>query len=281
MNYNLEEGFEQQDDEIEISKYGKRHKEKKKRYRIIFILVIVLLIVFFITNVYLFYLLNITKAQYKYIAADLKKSNLEKKSIKINLMNTEKKLQELTEKYKSIEEKNYGLTIDNINSTANLNKKIIDLEGENQNLKKKNEKVSLLEEENKNLLNQQKEKTEINNKLNDELKQSNDYLQKIKNEYLFLSRDKRDKKPFIIKNEIKDENISQDVIKIASEAIYLNNDPGGITYFIKNEFDRKYNPSWECIIGYDLAYSITYEIEKYVLFYIGQYKVLLYKSPKS
>ena len=213
MNNNLEEGFDQEDDEIEISKYGKRHKEKKKRYNYIFLLVIVLLIVFFITNVYLFYLVNITKAQYKYITTELKKSNLEKKSIKINLLNTEKQLQDLTEKYKSIEEKNYGLTIDNINSTANLNKKITDLEGENQNLKLKNEKLSLLEEENKNLLNQLKEKTEINKNLNDELKQSNDYLKKLKNEYLFLSRDKREKKPFIIKNEIKDENISQDVIK--------------------------------------------------------------------
>ena len=120
MNNNLEEGFDQEDDEIEISKYGKRHKEKKKRYNYIFLLVIVLLIVFFITNVYLFYLVNITKAQYKYITTELKKSNLEKKSIKINLLNTEKQLQDLTEKYKSIEEKNYGLTIDNINLLSSL-----------------------------------------------------------------------------------------------------------------------------------------------------------------
>ena len=285
MKNNLEEGFEQDDNnDLEIIKYGIKQKKNKKTYNIIFILIIILIIIFFITSVWLFYLFNITKAQNKYLKSELRKSNLENKTIKTNLINAENQLRELTEKYKNEKDKNYELNINNINETININKKISDLENDKNNIvkeyKKQIEKNLVLEEQNKALINQLKEEKEKNDKLSNDVKVANEHIRKIENEYVFLKRDKNSREVIIVDNKIEDENIEQDIINIATEAINLNSDAGGIAYYIKNEFDNKYEPTWECIVGYDYGYSINYESKKYTLFYLGQYKILLFKIPK-
>ena len=285
MKNNLEEGFEQDDNnDLEIIKYGIKQKKNKKAYNIIFILIIILIIIFFITSVWLFYLFNITKAQNKYLKSELRKINLENKTIKTNLINAENQLRELTEKYKNEKDKNYELNINNINETVNLNKKISDLENDKNNIvkeyKKQIEKNLVLEEQNKALINQLKEEKEKNDKLSNDVKVANEHIRKIENEYVFLKRDKNSREVIIVDNKIEDENIEKDIINIATEAINLNSDAGGIAYYIKNEFDNKYEPTWECIVGYDYGYSINYESKKYTLFYLGQYKILLFKIPK-
>ena len=51
-----------------------------------------------------------------------------------------------------------------------------------------------------------------------------------------------------------------------------------IAAFIKKEFDKKYNPTWHCIVGRNFGSYVTHETKHFVYFYMGQVAVLLFKS---
>ena len=284
MNNNLEEAFDKDNDEEEVRKYGIKQKQKKKTYKVVFFLVIILIIVLFVTCVYLFYLYGVMKHENKSLKSELRKANIEKNSFKINLMNVEKQLKELDEKYNNIQKKNSELTIDKTNDIIALNKKINDLEMNNKNLELKNnnllEKNVLLDNDNKKLLNEL-EITKVKfNELNDNFIRHVNYIKEIQNNYPSLQRNDNEGKIFISQSDMVNEELKQAAINIAIRATELNNDVGGMAYFIKNEFDSKYEPAWECVVGYDYGASVTHEKESYINFFIGKYKVLLFRIPK-
>ncbi len=89
--------------------------------------------------------------------------------------------------------------------------------------------------------------------------------------------------------------MQQDAIDIATQALEKFNIEKDIAAFIKKEFDKKYNPTWHCIVGMfkfwilnmsDLIISIgrnfgsyiTHETKHFIYFYLGQVAVLLFKS---
>jgi dynein light chain LC8-type len=281
MNNNLEEAFDKDNDEEEVRKYGIKQKQKKKTYKVV---VIILIIVLFVTCVYLFYLYGVLKHENKSLKSELRKANIEKNSFKMNLMNAEKQLKELDEKYNNIQEKNSELTIDKTNDIIALNKKINDLEMNNKNLELKNnnllEKNVLLDNDNKKLLNEL-EITKVKFKeLNDNFIKHVNFIKEIQNNYPSLQRNDNEGKIIISQSDMVNEELKQAAINIAIRATELNNDVGGMAYFIKNEFDTKYEPAWECIVGYDYGASITHEKESYISFFMGKYKVLLFKVSK-
>ena len=51
-----------------------------------------------------------------------------------------------------------------------------------------------------------------------------------------------------------------------------------VASYIKEEFDKKHNPSWHCIVGRNFGSSVTHQTKHFVYFYIGQIAVLLFKS---
>uniref|UniRef100_A0A2K6D0M4 Dynein light chain n=1 Tax=Macaca nemestrina TaxID=9545 RepID=A0A2K6D0M4_MACNE len=51
-----------------------------------------------------------------------------------------------------------------------------------------------------------------------------------------------------------------------------------IAAHIKKEFDKKYNPTWHCIVGRNFGSYLTYEIKNFIYFYLGQVAILLFKS---
>ena len=51
-----------------------------------------------------------------------------------------------------------------------------------------------------------------------------------------------------------------------------------IAAFIKKEFDKKYNPTWHCIVGRNFGSHVTHETKHFIYFYLGQVAVLLFKS---
>ena len=51
-----------------------------------------------------------------------------------------------------------------------------------------------------------------------------------------------------------------------------------IAAFIKKEFDKKFNPTWHCIVGRNFGSYVTHETKHFVYFYMGQVAVLLFKS---
>ncbi len=102
----------------------------------------------------------------------------------------------------------------------------------------------------------------------------------------------------VIKNADMSEDMQQDAVDCASQALekyniekvnqFLNEIVGlFVTYvnceqdiaaFIKKEFDKKYNPTWHCIVGRNFGSYVTHETKHFIYFYLGQVAILLFKS---
>lgn len=59
---------------------------------------------------------------------------------------------------------------------------------------------------------------------------------------------------------------------------YRYNIEKDIAAFIKKEFDKKYNPTWHCIVGRNFGSYVTHETKHFIYFYLGQVAILLFKS---
>ena len=53
----------------------------------------------------------------------------------------------------------------------------------------------------------------------------------------------------VVKNADMSEDMQQDAIDISTQALEKFNIEKDIAAFIKKEFDKKYNPTWHCIVG--------------------------------
>jgi len=107
----------------------------------------------------------------------------------------------------------------------------------------------------------------------------------------------------VIKNADMSEDMQQDAVDCASQALekyniekvdvllvwnlliayhfiqlstffYLQD----IAAYIKKEFDKKYNPTWHCIVGRNFGSYVTHETKHFIYFYLGQVAILLFKS---
>ena len=70
----------------------------------------------------------------------------------------------------------------------------------------------------------------------------------------------------------------QDAVDCASQALEKYNIEKDIAAFIKKEFDKKYNPTWHCIVGRNFGSYVTHETKHFIYFYLGQVAILLFKS---
>lgn len=82
----------------------------------------------------------------------------------------------------------------------------------------------------------------------------------------------------IIKNADMPESTQQDAVDIAGQALQKYNIEKDIAAYIKKEFDKKYNPTWHCIVGRNFGSFVTHEIRNFIYFYLGQVAILLWKS---
>merc|ERR1711944_228921 len=74
----------------------------------------------------------------------------------------------------------------------------------------------------------------------------------------------------VIKNADMSEEMQQDAVDCATQALEK--------YNIKKEFDKKYNPTWHCIVGRNFGSYVTHEPRHFIYFYLGQVAILLFKS---
>ncbi len=104
------------------------------------------------------------------------------------------------------------------------------------------------------------------------------------------------------------EDMQQDAVDCASQALEKYNIEKDIAAFIKKEFDKKYSPTWHCIgewylhlflwkfvlcywiwpsyfikhsyyiVGRNFGSYVTHETKHFIYFYLGQVAVLLFKS---
>ncbi|KAJ3302121.1 Serine/threonine-protein phosphatase 4 catalytic subunit [Kappamyces sp. JEL0829] len=73
------------------------------------------------------------------------------------------------------------------------------------------------------------------------------------------------------------EEMQQDAVDCATQAMEKYNIEKDIAAFIKREFDKKYNPTWHCIVGRNFGSYVTHETKHFIYFYLGQIAILLFK----
>eukprot|EP00959_Pyramimonas_sp_CCMP1952_P195406 4086065-Pyramimonas_sp.AAC.3 len=74
----------------------------------------------------------------------------------------------------------------------------------------------------------------------------------------------------VIKNADMSEDMQQDAIDCATQALEKYNIEKDIAAYIKKEFDKKYNPTWHCIVGRNFGSYVTHETKHFIYFYLGQ-----------
>ncbi len=73
-------------------------------------------------------------------------------------------------------------------------------------------------------------------------------------------------------------DMRDDAIKISTQAIEKHSIENEIAAYIKEEFDRKYSPTWHCMVGCNFGSCVTHENKHIIYFYLGQVAILLFKS---
>lgn len=79
----------------------------------------------------------------------------------------------------------------------------------------------------------------------------------------------------VIKNADMSEEMQQDAVDCATQALDKFNIEKDIAAHIKKEFDKKYNPTWHCIVGRNFGSYVTHETRHFIYFYLGGSPVLL------
>merc|ERR1712137_486856 len=74
----------------------------------------------------------------------------------------------------------------------------------------------------------------------------------------------------VIKNADMAEDMQQDAIDCATQALEKYNIEKDIAAFIKKEFDKKYNPTWHAVVGRNFGSYVTHETKHFIYFYLGQ-----------
>merc|ERR1712212_510279 len=82
----------------------------------------------------------------------------------------------------------------------------------------------------------------------------------------------------VIKNADMSEDLQTDAVECATQALEKYNIEKDIAAFIKKEFDKKYSPTWHCIVGRNFGSYVTHETKLFIFFYLGQVAILLFKS---
>jgi len=86
-----------------------------------------------------------------------------------------------------------------------------------------------------------------------------------------------EKKAIVKAADMLDE-LQQDAIDCAAQALEKYNIEKDIAAFIKKEFDKKHGPTWHCIVGRNFGSYVTHETKHFTYFYMGQVAILLFKS---
>merc|ERR1711942_193844 len=67
----------------------------------------------------------------------------------------------------------------------------------------------------------------------------------------------------VIKNADMAEDMQQDAVDCATQALEKYNIEKDIAGYIKKEFDKKYNPTWHCIVGRNFGSYVTHETKHF------------------
>ncbi|XP_055273885.1 dynein light chain 1, cytoplasmic-like [Moschus berezovskii] len=78
----------------------------------------------------------------------------------------------------------------------------------------------------------------------------------------------------VIKNADMSEEMQQDLVEYATQALEKCNIEKDTAARIKKEFDKKYNPTQHCIVRRNFSSYVTHETKHFMYFYLGQVAIL-------
>ncbi|CAH8828087.1 unnamed protein product [Trichobilharzia szidati] len=87
-----------------------------------------------------------------------------------------------------------------------------------------------------------------------------------------------DLKKAVVKNADMSEDMQQFAVDITAQAMEEHNIEKDVATFVKKEFDKKYGPTWHCIVGRNFGSYVTHEVNHFIYFYLQNVAVLLFKS---
>ncbi|KAA0193977.1 Cytoplasmic light-chain dynein [Fasciolopsis buskii] len=82
----------------------------------------------------------------------------------------------------------------------------------------------------------------------------------------------------VIKNADMSNDMQEDAVHTAAQAMDKYQIEKDIAAHIKKEFDRKYNPTWHCVVGKNFGSYVTHETQNFIYFYLQDRAFLLFKS---
>uniref|UniRef100_A0A8C2Q7I1 Dynein light chain n=1 Tax=Cyprinus carpio TaxID=7962 RepID=A0A8C2Q7I1_CYPCA len=85
------------------------------------------------------------------------------------------------------------------------------------------------------------------------------------------------KTPIHIKKAVMSAGMQRDALQCALLAVNMYKKGTNIATYIKKEFDRKHQASWQCIVG-STGYLVTHN-NCYIDFKVGNRNILLFKAP--
>lgn len=72
--------------------------------------------------------------------------------------------------------------------------------------------------------------------------------------------------------------MQSDALDIAQKAISQHQMERDIASYVKKEFERRYTPTWQCIVGRNFGADVVHENKNLIYFYVGQVSILLWKT---
>ena len=82
----------------------------------------------------------------------------------------------------------------------------------------------------------------------------------------------------VIKSADMTDDMQQDAIETVVQAIQTETVHKDIAAYTKKEFDKKYGPTWHCIVGKNYGSYVTHESQHFMYFFLDELAILLFKS---
>ncbi|PWN53861.1 hypothetical protein IE53DRAFT_309462 [Violaceomyces palustris] len=82
----------------------------------------------------------------------------------------------------------------------------------------------------------------------------------------------------IIKNVDMTEEMQQEVVDIASEALSRLSVEKDIAAYVKRTMDERFGATWHAVVGKNFGSYVTHETKHFIYFYLGQIAFLLWRA---
>jgi len=93
-----------------------------------------------------------------------------------------------------------------------------------------------------------------------------------------MSAEKTEKLEAQIKYADMNEDMQQEAVEVAIDAMAKCSVEKEIATYIKKEFDARKGPTWHCIVGRNFGSFVTHETKHFIYFYLGPSAILLFKT---